>query len=174
MRTSYQIWPIFYLACVWWQVSGCAANPTRSPRPRTVQTNIEAKPQITPLELGMVLIPAGEFLMGSENGKKDEQPIHRVFLDAYEIDLYVVTNEQYARFMKATSHPHPPHWNDRKFKKPRQPVVGVSWFDAVAYCKWAGKRLPTEAEWQKAARGGIVQKEYPWGYESPKERADFG
>ncbi|RKU11711.1 hypothetical protein C6502_07510 [Candidatus Poribacteria bacterium] len=174
MRASYQFWLIFYLACVWWQVCGCADNPTGAPRSRTIPTNVEAAPQITPLELGMALIPAGEFLMGSENGERDEQPVHRVFLDAYEIDLYIVTNEQYARFMKATNHPPPPHWNDRKFKKPRQPVVDVTWFDAVAYCKWAGKRLPTEAEWEKAARGGLIQKEYPWGDESPKDRADFG
>lgn len=118
MRSSNQVWLIFYLACVWWRVCGCADNPTRSTHSRTVQTNAEAEPQITSLELGVVLIPAGEFLMGSENGQKDEQPVHRVFLDAYEVDLYIVTNEQYARFMKATDHPPPPHWNDRRFKKP--------------------------------------------------------
>ena len=92
MRSSHQVWLIFYLACVSWQVCGCADNPTRSPRSRTIQTNAEAEPLITPLELGMTLIPAGEFLMGSESGEKDEQPVHRVFLDTYEIDLYIVTN----------------------------------------------------------------------------------
>ena len=102
MRSSHQVWLIFYLVCVSWQVCGCADNPTLSPRSRTIQTNAEAEPLITPLESGMTLIPAGEFLMGSESGEKDEQPVHRVFLDAYEIDLYIVTNEQYARFMKAT------------------------------------------------------------------------
>lgn len=96
---------------------GCADNPTRSPRSRAIPTNVEPAPQITPLELGMALIPEGEFLMGSENGEKDEQPVHRVFLDAYEIDLYIVTNEQYGRFMKATGHLPPPHWNDPKFKQ---------------------------------------------------------
>lgn len=87
MHSRQHVWLTFYLACVWWQVCGCADNPTGSPRSRTIPTNIEPAPQITPLELGMALIPAGEFLMGSASGEKDEQPVHRVFLDAYETEL---------------------------------------------------------------------------------------
>lgn len=167
----------FMLGICLLMVYGCtdirSSNPSSSRSP--IQEPVDAgTDEILPLELGIVTIPAGEFLMGSEKGDRDERPVHFVFLEAYEIDQYPVTNEQYERFMKATNQPAPPHWKDRKFNQPRQPVVDVSWFDAVAYCKWAGKRLPTEAEWEKAARGGLVQKEYPWGDESPTGRADFG
>ncbi len=114
---------------------------------------------------GMVLIPAGWFLMGSPEGVggSDEHPQHKVWVDAFWIDRYEVTNAQYEKFMKATGHSVPEFWNDDDFNKPEHPVVGVSWDDAVAYAQWAGKRLPTEAEWEKAARGGLVGKRYPWG-----------
>jgi formylglycine-generating enzyme required for sulfatase activity len=116
----------------------------------------------------MILIPAGEFLMGSppEEGNSDEHPQHTVYLDAFYIDKYEVTNAQYKKFMDATGHAAPSWWNDNNFNKPEQPVVGVTWFDAEAYCKWANKRLPTEAEWEKAARG-TVGRRYPWGNEVP-------
>jgi formylglycine-generating enzyme required for sulfatase activity len=116
----------------------------------------------------MVLIPAGEFTMGSPTGegKSAEHPQHTVYLDAFYIDKYEVTNAQYKKFMDAKGHPDPRFWQDNKFNAPNQPVVGVSWFDAEAYCKWAGKRLPTEAEWEKAARGTDGRK-YPWGNEAP-------
>ncbi|HIE28389.1 TPA: PEGA domain-containing protein [Candidatus Poribacteria bacterium] len=114
----------------------------------------------------MILIPAGEFIMGSPEGEgdDDEHPQHTVFLDAFYIDKYEVTNAQYKQFMDATGHKAPEYWNDERYNQPNQPVVGVSWYDAVAYCKWAGKRLPTEAEWEKAARG-TDGREYPWGNE---------
>lgn len=119
----------------------------------------------------MALIPAGEFLMGTpipegQGGEFDEYPQHSVYLDAFYIDKYEVTNAQYQKFMETTGHAAPAYWNDDKFNKPNQPVVGVSWFDAEAYCKWANKRLPTEAEWEKAARGTDGRK-YPWGHEAP-------
>jgi len=119
----------------------------------------------------MVLVPAGEFTMGSNHGKDDEQPAHRVYLDTFFIDTYEVTNAQYAEFMRSTGHtpPYGDPWprNTRQGQNPPSgyedhPVVGVSWLDAQAYCQWAGKRLPTEAEWEKAARG-TDGRTYPWG-----------
>ena len=114
----------------------------------------------------MILIPAGEFIMGSSEGEDDgdEHPQHTVFLDAFYIDKYEVTNAQYKQFMDATGHRAPEHWDDERFNQPDWPVEGVAWHDAVAYAKWAGKRLPTEAEWEKAARGTDGRR-YPWGNE---------
>lgn len=123
----------------------------------------------------MALIPAGEFLMGSpsSDGFTDERPQRSVFLSAFRLDRYEVTNAQYEQFVKATSHAAPTNpnpsvtlWNDgRPFPgSDTHPVVNVNWHDAVAYCVWAGKRLPTEAEWEKAARGTNARL-YPWGDE---------
>jgi iron(II)-dependent oxidoreductase len=124
----------------------------------------------------MPYIPAGWFLMGSPEGEGyyDEHPQHKVWVDAFWIDKCEVTNAQYEKFMKATGHEAPAFWNDDRFNKPEQPVVGVSWDDAVAYCRWAGKRLPTEAEWEKAARGGLVGKIYPWGDRISHDNANYG
>jgi formylglycine-generating enzyme required for sulfatase activity len=114
----------------------------------------------------MILIPAGEFIMGSPEGEgdDDEHPQHNVFLNAFYIDKYEVTNAQYKQFMDATGHKAPGYWDNERVNQPNQPVVGVTWHDAVAYARWAGKRLPTEAEWEKAARG-IDGRKYPWGNE---------
>lgn len=128
----------------------------------------------------MVLIPAGDFLMGSEDGQDDEKPVHKVYLDAFYIDKYEVTNAQYKKFIDATSYKPPENWNGDKvsesqadFSTPNKPVVNVSWEDAQAYCKWVGKRLPTEAEWEKSARGGLVGKKYPWGDDISHDKANY-
>lgn len=113
----------------------------------------------------MKLIPAGEFMMGSPEGEgyDNEHPQHVVFLDAFYIDIYEVTNAQYKQFMDETGYKAPKYWDDPNFNAPNQPVVGVSWNDAKAYAGWAGERLPTEAEWEKAAKGNLIGKDYPWG-----------
>ena len=127
-----------------------------------------------PLTSDMALIPAGYFTMGSNAGSGVERPPHRVWLDAYYIDKNEVTNHQYQEFVKATGHARPAFWEEDRFKAPSQPIVGVSWDDAVAYCGWAGKRLPAEAEWEKAARGGVEGRRFPWGDEGPTGKATFG
>ena len=117
---------------------------------------------------GMVLVPAGEFLMGRESpdSASDEAPEHRVWLDAYYIDRTEVTNAQFKAFCDATQrlYPNTPMWDTEYFQKPEYPVINITYDQARAYCAWAGKRLPTEAEWEKAARG-TDGRLYPWGNE---------
>jgi formylglycine-generating enzyme required for sulfatase activity len=123
----------------------------------------------------MVLIPAGEFTMGSEDGSSDEKPVHRVYLNSYYLDRYEVTVGRYAAFLTATGNKRPLKWSDADMPADSdRPVIGVDWDDANAYCQWADKRLPTEAEWEKAARGPEALK-YPWGSEEPLAvHAHFG
>lgn len=127
---------------------------------------------------GMVLVPAGEFTMGDSTRYNwtfmlayniYDGPEHVVYLDAYYIDKYEVTNEQYQKFVSETGHCQPRCWNDVRFNRPNQPVVGVTWEDATAYAQWAGKRLPTEAEWEKAARG-TDKRLWPWGNKFDKTK----
>ena len=139
----------------------------------------------------MVLIPAGEFQMGSNTGREDQKPIHTVYVDAFYMDIYEVTNVQYQKFLEAAKNwdhdwelsrydkPYEVYKPDEFFDKPEynqpnQPVVGLAWKSARDYCKWVGKRLPTEAEWEKAARGGLEGKRYSWGDSINPERANYG
>jgi formylglycine-generating enzyme required for sulfatase activity len=133
-------------------------NPTPGPTPSLPSTHSTSR--INPIDRSeMVFIPAGEFIMGSEDDA-DERPVHKVVLGGYYIYKKPVTVAQYQKFCNDTgrSMPDPPTWG----WKDEHPIVNVNWYDALVYVKWAGVRLPTEAEWEKAARGvnGWV---YPWG-----------
>lgn len=138
-------------------------------------------PQIapTPLEPALVQIPAGWFLMGSDSGQDCERPIHRVWIDSFFLAATQVTNAEYERFLRSTSALPPPFWHDSNFDHPQQPVAGVSWHEAQRYCEWltsqTGRnfRLPTEAEWECAARGGLEQKHFPWGDDPPQSLPNY-
>ncbi len=118
----------------------------------------------TILDQSMVLIPAGAFLRGSNDYRRDERPEKSIYLDAFQIDQYEVTNAQYRRFLLAAGEKPPLYWNNLEYPTGQAdyPVVGVTREQASAYCWWAGKRLPTEAEWEKACRG-TDGRLYPWG-----------
>ena len=154
--------------------------------PPTVTPPTVTPPTVTPPTAepdGTVLIPAGTFQMGSSDvdGDGDEQPVHTVHLDAFYMDVYEVTNAQFKEFVDANpgllqiikeeygDSGNLSHWNGTDYPAGTAdyPVVNVSWYAALAYAQWAGKRLPTEAEWEYAARGGLAGKKYPWGDAEP-------
>ena len=159
-----------------------SVSPTRTPRPRTATprptppTPTSTRPVAGATRVRekdgavMLYVPAGEFIMGSREreGLDDEQPQHTVHVDDFWIDRTEVTNEQYRRCVDADACRASDYANYDRYNDPRQPVVGVDWPDARAYCQWLGEgtgqeyRLPTEAEWEKAARG-TDGREYPWG-----------
>ena len=149
----------------------------------------------------LVRIPAGWFLMGCDTGQDNEKPVHRVWVDEFLLAAHQVTNADYGRFLRDTASPPPPFWSDPAFNHPKQPVVGVSWHEAVRYCDWLSAhvgtaalgcpaerspaaarseeicvrqnaerkfRLPTEAEWERAARGGRESALFPWGDAPPQ------
>ena len=133
----------------------------------------------------MALIPEGEFIMGTDDRLRDERPTYVVYTDSFYIDRFEVTNADYSRFVRDTGHRPPDHWPDDwsdhlpvHFKeggasegKENHPVVYVDWSDANAYCAWAGKRLPREVEWEKAARG-TDGRVYPWGSDWDLEKSN--
>lgn len=121
----------------------------------------------------MVRIPAGEFVMGTDERFSDEGPRHIVHLDAFDIDRFPVTNLQYQRFVEETRRRAPAHFEGRRHPRGKadHPVTFVNWFEARDYCDWAGKRLPTEQEWEKAARG-TDGRVFPWGDDFDITRAN--
>lgn len=132
------------------------------------------RPQIalTPPE-DMVLVPEGEFIMGTNTRWEDEGPEHVVYLHSYFIDRYEVTNADYKKFVTATGYRSPDHWRQGGYPDAlaHHPVTYVTWYDALAYCQWSGKRLPSEEEWEKAARG-TDGRQYPWGNTFYEERSN--
>jgi len=127
----------------------------------------------------LVRIPEGWFAMGSDSGQENERPVHRVWVDEFQLASCAVTNAEYARFVMATGNPPAPFCDNPDFSDPRQPVVAVSWFEAVQYCEWLSQctglnyRLPTEAEWERAARGGVENQLYPWGDAPPQSLPNY-
>ncbi len=132
------------------------------------------------IALDVVTIPGGWFLMGCERGQENERPCRRVWVDAFALGRFPVTQREYSSFVQATGAPLPPYCSEPMFAHPEKPVVGVSWHDAAAYCAWLSEqigcqaRLPTEAEWERAARGGREGALYPWGDEPPAEKSLIG
>ena len=117
--------------------------------------------------------------MGCDAGRDDEKPAHRVWVDTFELAAFQTTNAEYARFLGDAKYPPPLLWDDPSFANLAQPVVAVSWFDAVAYCDWLSRalgkkfRLPTEAEWERAARGGKEDEAFPWGDCAPEDLPNY-
>lgn len=137
------------------------------------------KPVLELEELKCVRIPEGWFRMGCEQGQDEEKPVHRVWVDAFEMAVLQVRRRDYARFLEASGAQPPRYWEEPRFNDPEQPVVAVSWFEATRYCQWLSEltgrrcRLPTEAEWERAARGGEEGRLYPWGDEPPQEHEEY-
>ena len=126
---------------------------------------------------GMVLIPGGTFFMGTDQGQAIASPRHPVSLKSFYMDTHEVSNREYQEFCLSTGHKFPEFWGMDIYKSgpdyPDHPVVGVSHFDASLYAEWAGKRLPTEAEWEFAARGGLQDIDYPYGEEADHAMSRF-
>ncbi|MEM6456440.1 MAG: SUMF1/EgtB/PvdO family nonheme iron enzyme [Acidobacteriota bacterium] len=142
--------------------ASAAVPPRREPQPGEERTH-EKDGSV------LVYVPGGRYTLGADDIRDKEKPIHTVTLSPYWIGKYPVTNAQYGKFLEATRHEKPAYWSDNAFNSPNQPVVDVSWHDAQAYCTWAGLVLPSEAQWEAAARG-TDQRTYPWGNAEPTEK----
>jgi len=188
-----QIFIIILTACTHATITApsSTSTPTETLVPTPTRTSTSLPPTATPTETltptpngplseiiqqgaKMVLIPAGEFQMGSENGYNDEKPVHTVNLDNYYIDVYEVTNALYEKCVQAGVCSAPGNPNSfsresyyRNSTYADYPVINVNWEQANNFCTWRGARLPTEAEWEKAARGGLKGMDFPWGNEAP-------
>ena len=167
MRTL-SVFPYVFAGLLWILTpttgSGHDSPPSASPASesefRVIATN-------SPKSAPMAFIPAGEFAMGSDRGQDDEQPVHRVSVKAFYLDTQEVTVSRYAAFLVAQKSDPPFKWNEATSgSHENKPVVGVNWYDARDYCRWVGRRLPTEAEWELAARG-TEGRMYPWGDAHP-------
>lgn len=186
---SVLIWCI--LVGVGMVISGCVAPPPEEEVSTEEEAVVKEEVRGPSVPPGMVLIPAGEFTMGSDVGNNNEEPPHKVHCDAYYIDQYEVTNEQFCTFLNdlGTHQGAGVLWLnlypkncliEHKYREYRpksgyenHPVIMVTWYGANAYAGWTGKRLPTEAEWEKAARGELVEKSYPWGDEHPEGKCNY-
>ena len=170
---------------------GCTDPGPATMMIESVDDHTVEQPDPTTASTGMVLIRAGEFQMGSNAPEAfvDEQPVHPVYLNAFYMDRYEVTNAQYQQFVlkvrqwqkdriaaKFHDGNYLKHWNGNNYLpgKGEHPVVYVSWYAAMAYAEWTGKHLPTEAEWEKAARGGLAGQKYPLGNSIDANGANYG
>lgn len=131
------------------------------------------EPKKLPETESMVQVPAGRFIQGSRDGPPQELPVREVYLNAFRIDRDEVSVRDWERFRSETGHRPSKYADDPTLHRPELPITGISWGDAAAYCKWAGKRLPTEAEWEKAARGTGGRK-YPWGEDFDAKKSSLG
>jgi len=162
----------------------------RDPIVTKYQPEVKESRPIEPLQTEMVVIQGGEFFRGSNEGSRDEMPHHKIMMESFALDVHPVTNEQFVRFLEYMGGEKDQNYNDLiRLKDARitrsggklsiesgyakHSVVGVTWYGAVAYAKWVGKRLPTEAEWEMAARGGLENCLYPTGENIEKNQANF-
>jgi formylglycine-generating enzyme required for sulfatase activity len=141
--------------------------PTSTPRPAATPTSSPSNKPNT------VYIQGGAFILGSDTGNEDETPQQELVISGFNIDIYPVTNAEYKEFVDATGHNLPRTWKEGTYPEgtAEYPVIWVNWHDAKAYCEWAGKRLPTEFEWERAARG-TDGRTYPWGNDFDAAKCD--